>query len=1173
MDDHSKRVLKSTILKLRNILERDLSSSLNDAGKFNEFKQLLERNCLLNQSMEQISDKFMRESAFRYLIRLFGLRCMEERGILERCSNVTEQQHQLNAYFNQIFSGIAKDVGGFYEPNEWDLIFTPSNDCLQICVNILNGKPYERLESLPDAIFLESDMLGWVFQYFYSEEKKRVFNELYRNKKKIKGEDIIPATRLYTEPYMVKFLVQNSLGAYWMQMHPDSELHLDWEYYVPQENGRIRPIEPISDISFFDPACGCGNFFLEAFDLLAKMYLEEIARDLAGKIPLEEIPVSIIEKNLYGTDIDSQSIEISRLSLYLKIREFQMSRNLPKRNPQKNHLVPTNESRLEEPQFQELFQGKIPRSGITRVLKALNEHLEGIKEFGTLLRPAEVLLKAIKAESQMGNDETNINIENLNFSSKYLCLLTRKYDIIATNPPYMHTRSMDAKMKRFLMENYPNASHDLYTAFIMKCCQHVKSSGIVSLITQQSFGFIRIYEKFRKWLLDNYSILLFVHLGTRAFKDISGAKTNAAMFCLQPRNDASLDMGTYFKLIFDEDKEQILRMLCKNEDPRAQNRRFHIPLSKLKSIQGWPLAYWMPNSISQAFQDNPRLETHFKFYSGIKTANNNRYLRYFWEMKELGKKWKWYSKGGEFSRFYAHKQYVVDWSPAAQDFYRTQKTASIGRSADNFREGITYTDISSKGFSPRQVLPNCLVDMSGPILLPRTDEYLLYLPLLNSKIISFMLKLLNPTTHFQGGDLLKLPIPKEIPSETILVLIELAKHCINLKKEVLSRDLNGDLFKERNFFVGNSLTEIIQYYTEKSEAIQANLALILGFIDKISYTLYKMPENEQNLVHQDFGFPPGWYPIIENFNQLPLELPVAIRAFYETLPIKELGQKELNALVEKFKSLYEERRYFKRDHPISSGNEFILEDLSEILQINPISIMNIRKNYGCFNRATRNNIVFDYISLIILRLFGFEWFGEESVAEHDINEIIPITSFTGEKDLISRLREELIRIHGRNASTIEEEFEEYVGKSLTDWVNKEFFRYHSSRFKKRPFIWALSSKKGTFACFIHYQKLTINVLEKVRNKNLVSTINHYQKLEDSESELNDLLEFAKKIDKLLKLPFEPILDDGVRVNIAPLQKFGVLQHDVLSKKDLERAIFDRNSWREEDNLQSTKWFK
>jgi hypothetical protein len=489
-----------------------------------------------------------------------------------------------------------------FDPDDLASRLFPRSSALEAMLNLLND---------PDLApaWAAEETIGWIYQFFSEQEKSDVFDRLFKQKKKIRRQDIPAATQLFTPRWIVRFIVENTLGRVWIQMHPDSHLKDRLSYLVPL-SGEIpaEPLRPAREITLLDPACGTMHFGLVAYDIFVEMYREESDRagepgwlDSPSISSEEEIPSAIIQHNLFGIDIDLRAVQLSALTLYLKAKGMNKQAEISDHNLASADVLALNGSRLgtfiKELQFRPIYG---------RLLRKLWERLEDINQLGSLLRLEREVSQLIEDErdryeregrqldmfrnvaaefeSQAAQEEywdvmASQIIQSLDFFGRAMAerglderfftkeavkglqvldLMLRRYDCVVANPPYMSRRNMNSTLADFLAGHYPEAKGDLYAAFIVRCGEFAKELGRVGMITQQSFMFISSYEKMRTSLLDEFAIETMAHTGPRAFAEISGEKVNTTVFALRKEPDPSRranSIGTYFRMVHEPDAE------------------------------------------------------------------------------------------------------------------------------------------------------------------------------------------------------------------------------------------------------------------------------------------------------------------------------------------------------------------------------------------------------------------------------------------------------------------------------------------------------------------------------------------------------------------------------------------------------------------------------------------
>lgn len=585
--------------------------------------------------------EFVAKSAYTWANRLLALRCMEARGLIdevilqkeayggrslqhnrlarrepERC---TGEDEGLFAVLFDEFERRAKELPLLFNPRAPEVALRPSVAGLKHCVALLSGtEPVRGQNAATDDVFTAPDALGWAYQYWNTEEKDRVFEKVRTRKgAKIEGAEIIPATCIYTEPYIVKFLVQNSLGALWAGMRPDSRLPEKWEYFVRDADRAPVQKKPVRDITFLDPACGSGHFLIEAFDLLHDMYLEE------GEITQPaEICAAILERNLFGIDIDERAVQIAALALVMKAKE-----KAHDFIPRRLNLVATDIRLPSGKDHLDAFLRKHPDDGeLKPALLTIFEGLTHADEVGSLLQieePVERELRSIrqrlggqltltgpKTEEEWSAWKTGV-IERLHdhfeaeagardlmaaffgeAGAKGLSLvelLAHRYDVVATNPPYMGSKNMGEVVKKYVEHHFPAGKRDLYAAFILRCLELAAPGGRVAMVTQQSWMFLRSFADLRaldddkmreaprafRGVLRETTIETLAHLGEHAFAETAAAGAFVALFVLarvEPQPDHRL---TAFRLVGPkslEEKEALLRQAIASGSEQSRDR-------------------------------------------------------------------------------------------------------------------------------------------------------------------------------------------------------------------------------------------------------------------------------------------------------------------------------------------------------------------------------------------------------------------------------------------------------------------------------------------------------------------------------------------------------------------------------------------------------------------------
>lgn len=642
---------------------------------------------------------------------------------------------------------------------------TVSADALTLPANLLHKSEfnvlYRLVTDIPEESWDDVEILGWMYQFYNSNVKA----EFFKSKRKAGAADLAPATQLFTPDWIVRYMVDNSLGRLWMLNHPESGLKdrkADglMEYYIEPDDEHedfIRVTSP-ENITFCDPACGSGHILVYAFQMLMAIYEECGYRE-------REIPELILTKNLSGFEIDPRAAQIATMALAFLAREH--DRRFFGRGVTADITV------LESVTFEE---GELPEESPLAQNKQLTETLAHLGEVGSLYQPSEKdidtvqeALAAIGPDSLFGASA----VEKLERALTSMKALSRHFDVVVANPPYMGSSSFNPFMSKWIKKHYPDSCKDLCTAFIERGLHLTNKIGYLSMITASSWMFISSFEKFRIKLIDNNRIVSMIQQSTHGFPFVTVPTT---MFTIQ--RNVSVSTGSYIRLEdFDRPQWQQPRALEAIQNPncgwfyRADATTFH-------DIPGSPIAYWASEALRSAFRIGMPLSDYAKPRQGLATGDNNRFLREWWEVSRSAKKWVPCTKGGGFRKWYGDAEWIVDWSSDGK--YLASFPGSVIRNLNYyFREGCTWGMISSSKVSLRFMSSSFVFTNAGLACIgDNHPQNLFVLALLNSSVVEQALGFLTPTMNFSNGDMGKLPVilSNRSPSE------ELSERCIELSK-------------------------------------------------------------------------------------------------------------------------------------------------------------------------------------------------------------------------------------------------------------------------------------------------------------------------------------------------------------------------------------------------------
>lgn len=601
-------------------------------------------------------------------------------------------------------------------------------------------------------------VLGWMYQYYNADVK----DEFFKSKRKAAAEDIAPATQLFTPEWIVRYMVENSLGRLWMLNNPGSSLRERMEYYIEpdaEHEDFIRISSP-EEITLCDPACGSGHILVYAFELLFHMYEERGYRE-------REIPELILTKNLAGMEIDSRAAQIAELALAMCAREH--DRRFFRRGVRADVTVLSSIP---------LGEDELPGN------KKLAEELSHLGEIGSLLNPSEDEIDELKAAAASCSDDLFAATAKTKLeSAAAICeKLSRRFTCTVANPPYMGSSSFNPFMSKWVKKNYPDVKSDLCTCFIERGHSLTADRGYAAMVTMQSWMFLGSFEKMRSKLIAEKGIVTMAHLGPRAFDAIGGEVVSVTADVLY--NGKFEGSGAYFRLVEingSEPKRQALLEAIKNPTCGWFYRR---DASTFHQIPGSPIAYWVGDGLLEAFSKGLAFEGIAHPKVGMQTSNNDKYLRLWWETDcraDLSSlKWIKYLKGGAYRKWYGNLEWLLLYKNDP-NWILQQKNARVLDRSFLSKPKVTWTDLTSGANSFRYAPTDSFYDISGHCYFPDSNCQIGLLAYTNSSVFSFVLKLFNSTMHCQVGDVAKAPYISPDSSDE-LVIDQTAREEIALSK-------------------------------------------------------------------------------------------------------------------------------------------------------------------------------------------------------------------------------------------------------------------------------------------------------------------------------------------------------------------------------------------------------
>lgn len=758
--------------------------------------EINQRDALLARIQSRGYDQVMEETAYTWFNRFIALRYMQEHNLLPVSVRVLPDApgalpELVRQAQNVELDGVDfSHVVELLEGNRTETLYTEL--LIALCNQLSDVLPqmFEPISDytellFPDGLLREDSVLamlaevdaenwadiqviGWLYQYYNTELKNETF-ELLKKNVKITKERIGAATQLFTPEWIVRYMVENSLGRLWLEGHDDPALRRRWRYYMdeaeqePQvaaqlaqiraKESRIQPEE----IRLLDPCMGSGHILVYAFDVLMEIYRTQGYTD-------RDAVSAIIENNLYGLDIDDRAAQLAYFALMMKACEH--DRRFLRRGVQPHvcAVAEWNGNPNDSPAWSD---------GQRRAARMLRETFRDAKEYGSILSIPKPLADALDAlgENPFGGETAlGVDAENLQRLAAQAKIMARKYDVVVTNPPYMGSSGMGARLAEFVKKQYPDSKSDLFAVFMERGREYTKANGYLAMITQHAWMFLSSFEKLRAKLMEIDTVNM-AHLGARAFEEICGEVVQTTAFVMQNRHVHGFK-GMYARLIEPTTQDGKEEMFLDGQN------RFSARQDNFEKIPGAPVAYWVSENVYNAFLKGKPVGELADIKRGMTTSDNDRFLR-FWSEVDRTKlylhamthedaynsraTWFPYSKGGGYRKWYGYQEYVIDWENKGQRVIEFAKTInkSYTRTIVNidyyFKPSVGFSYITSGPFSMRWIPAGFIYDSGGPGMFADEQERVRLIACMNSKPAQMLLKILSPTINLQIADIMRMP--------------------------------------------------------------------------------------------------------------------------------------------------------------------------------------------------------------------------------------------------------------------------------------------------------------------------------------------------------------------------------------------------------------------------------
>ena len=1165
----------------RRKLDELMSSHLNELDDYEEARQATINECVFTLFNRIAAIKVMEaKELFPEIItrrKENAGRSFEHNAWLEEHPEERGAEREgLKHFLNDQFDNLGEHIPLYRSDYPYALL--PTADELNEIIEKFNA--VEEDADCGADVWKGDDILGWLYENFNTVEKAA----LKQSGDKTEYDKVSLQSQVYTPAWVVKFLVDNTLGKAYLEMYPDSRIREKYQIANAPDH-QVRHPKDVREMRVLDPACGSGNFLIYAFSLLYDLYQDQMdnyGRDYSRR----DIPKMIVEHNLFGMDLDERAAQITQIALFIKARVLGGHRS---HWPSYTHVVSTHFSLPTYDEVKESFG--YDTSWLQRYDAAANKiwsDLSSAHKFGSLVRVEEqldelapdddnhLLFSAEEMHSLFsGRNELKTVIHNLvdewgkanSFSllksseaKTFLDIISQKYDVVVANPPYTDSSDFGTELKAFVEANYKKTykfNSNLYACFIKRCCELAGMDGKVGMVNPPTFMYIKTFEDTRKFILENTHINLFVEWGYLGMF-ASFARVDSAMFILEMHSNEK--NSTFIKLndLYEMKRKAVLFEAYDDYlNNRPNNRVYTLPQSKLKGIKSYPFIYWISDEFRKKF-DSVSLEEVTNVQQGLVTGDNDRFYRYWWEIENKNK---WFDcpKGGPYNKWFGNQWVKVNWADSGYEIKHFTDTKGKLRSRPQsekfyFKEGLTYCSSGSRGCSFRYMSDGQIISGAGPGIFP-TENYSNYkycLGFLNAILSTYLLESLNPTVNVTQGDIKRIPFALPSESEESIVSA-LVQNNIDIKKHLCAYNIIEQNFSNSPITIISHPNDEIRSFFSQGNALLTQILLNEAVINKTVFEVYELSEHDKQMVLEKEGVPVGDLPVSSSAKAAYREWLTANEEF----PVSDEVLAHLDSLEEND----EQPRITDFDTLYQNNNEW--EEFCIKHKMNPVEVWWQFKNANILPPQRTQTLAFELLTDVI-----------RTVLAKDDDGVIPLGDKLGEERLAIRIEREMME-RGYSPAQFNQVCQ-LLGCPLEKYLQERFFQQLSDHLNlfmylpKTPFIWHLSTgSHHAMELYVSIYKWNRDTLYRVRsiyaanretsisdrlNSLDTSTTEGRMEAQELKAQLAELKEFCQKVDDLLASGYDPKLDDGVGKNIAPLQKRKMLSYEVLNAGQLKKYL-------------------